>query len=150
MKAKNTAVKAAASAAVTAAAILLFIAADAVINAATDDVPSGHTSCVIRNDPNGGQDFTNYHEYYYPDPSRFVNNGDYTVVGEKEIAKLKPYFESFREWMRIEDRLGEYGFDESCVSAGDLYRLKEDGCGSFKLLYFDIESNTLYRLHEKN
>ena len=106
------------------------------------------------------QDYTDFCIYRYDSSSAIEADSKYEKVTEDDIERVAGYFTNFEMWMKEEKRLDEYSFDQSCITAGDLWYVKtKEGqpigsSGSaygkydnYTVYFFDVESLTLYFIH---
>lgn len=119
----------------------------------------GYKSSDEHFDPDGFQDYVDYCKYYYNEEfdRNFKNNEMYSEIQNEDIENIISYFDDFKGWMKIEQRMDEYDFDNSIITAGDYYHLdtKEGDFGDpdinkfvdYSLYFYDIESHTLYYIH---
>ena len=116
-----------------------------------NDVPSGYIDKTEHFQEDGAQDYTDYCKYIYESSGPFIDNKEYKIIEEGEIENIKTYFDDFESWMRECGRIDEYDFDERCISEGDYIKLitkvEEDIFANYTLWYFDVESLTLYYIH---
>lgn len=123
-----------------------------------DYVPKGYVNVEKHLDPQGFQDFTDYVVFTYDSTEPIEKDTRYTKVTAEDIEVIAGYFENFRGWMEVEDRLDEYSFDDDCISEGDYYIIKtregepigESQYGkydSYTIHFFDSEGMTLYYIH---
>ncbi len=100
-------------------------------------------------DKEGFQDYTDYCKYYYEDKYdvKFAEDKYYTKVEEENIPEIIEYFEEFEGWM-LPERANEYDFDKSQITPGDYVRIEGKGKDiSFDVYLYDIETHTLYYIH---
>ena len=116
---------------------------------ACSSIPSGFVSKEEHFQQGGFQDYTDYAKYVYESSYAFEKNSDYSPVSESDINMIKGYTDNFKDWMS--NRLSEYDFDYSSVTAGDYYRLKvkynDNPYSDYTLWFFDTETYTLYYFH---
>lgn len=121
-------------------------------------IPCDYISKEEHWDENSVPDSTDYCVYRYDSVRSFENMIDYQIIKDDEIQVLVGYFSNFREWMKVEKRLDQYSFDDSCISTGDYYfiRTKEGqsvGNGKYRrfdnysVYFFDVDTLTLYYIH---
>ncbi len=112
-------------------------------------IPEGFISSEEHWDQDGWQDFVDYAKFLYKDDSAFAVDPEYGKVTEADIPRLKGFFDNFRQWMKVEERLKEYDFDPSCLDAGDLFRLVEKypNYDDYDIWFFDSQTLTLYYFH---
>ena len=121
-------------------------------------IPSGYISKEEHFDPDGWQDYTDYCKYQYRSAVPFENDARYHAVSDDELAEILGYYENFKAWMEVADRLDEFDFAPTCINAGD-YCLIDDMEGkpigdssyrkydNYNLYYFDRETLMLYYMH---
>ena len=118
---------------------------------ACSSIPSGFVSKEEHFQQGGFQDYTDYAKYVYESSSAFEKSSDYSPVSESDINTIKGYTDNFKGWMSTDDRLSEYDFDDSCITAGDYYRLrikyKDNPYSDYTLWFFDAETYILYYFH---
>ena len=122
-----------------------------------DIIPDGYISSETYNDPDGFRDYTDYHKYFYDSSEKFEDNKNFSEVTVEEIENIKSYCDNFRDWMQALDRLDEFDFDESSITAGDYVRIVTDDADdnvdelakfdNYTLYFFDTQSLTLYYFH---
>ena len=122
-------------------------------------VPPGYINKEEHYDPHGFQDYTDYCKYRYASADAFRYSAAYRLVTAYDVDEIKGYFDDFRQWMETGKRIGEYDFDPACIGAGDYVRIEtKEGqrigrsgfyrkYDSYSLYYFDIDSLTLYYIH---
>lgn len=110
-------------------------------------IPRGYRDKQEYYDKNGFQDYTDYAKYVYPSPDAIVGNRDYRAISEEDVEVVSGYFENFRGWMS--DRLDQYDFDDGIINEGDYVRIedKDSQYGDYSVYFFDIETLTLYYIH---
>ncbi len=116
---------------------------------ASRKIPEGFISSEEHWDQDGWQDFVDYAKFLYKDDSVFAGDLEYSKVTEADIPRLKGFFDNFRQWMKVEERLNEYDFDPSCLDASDLFRLVEKypNYDDYDIWFFDSQTLTLYYFH---
>lgn len=116
-----------------------------------NDVPSGYIDKTEHFQEEGVQDYTDYCKYIYESPDPFIDNKEYKIIEEGEIENIKIYFDDFQSWMIASDRNDEYDFNKGCISEGDYIKLitkvEDDMFSNYTLYFFDVESLTLYYIH---
>ncbi|MBR5345699.1 MAG: hypothetical protein IK127_07720 [Clostridia bacterium] len=121
-------------------------------------IPAGFVSKEEHFDPHGFQDYTDYCKYQYTSTEPFRKDTRYHFITDDEIENVSGYFEDFYRWMKTENRLDEYDFNQTCISAGDyvLIKTKEgepigdsyyEKYDNYTLYFFDTESLTLFYIH---
>lgn len=123
------------------------------------DIPRGYVSKEEYFDKNGWQDFTDYCKYYYSS-TPVMEDSQYRMITESDVEDIKGYFSDFQRWMEAANRMEEYDFDESCITAGDYVRIRtKEGkpIGSeghtygkydnYTLYFLDVDSNVLFYIH---
>ena len=121
-------------------------------------IPDNYVASEEYWDKNGAQDYTDFCIYQYDSSSAIEADSSYVKVADSDIDRIKGYFFDFKQWMEVENRLDEYTFDESCISAGDycLIKTKEGqpigssvygAYDNYSVYYFDTESLVLYYIH---
>lgn len=129
----------------------------ALIKAAGNSVfysnfPSGFFAKEEHFDPDGFQDYTDYCKYLYKNAEGFEKDARFMPVSDFGVDKLKGYFDNFRGWMEIEDRLGEYDFDPSVITPDDLVQVEAEvhfsDYDNYDVYFFDRGTNTLYYIHQ--
>ena len=121
-------------------------------------IPGNYSASEKHMDPNGFQDYTDFCVYYYASPDAVSSNPLYRKVADSDTEELRGYFSDFEGFMKAEGRSEEYGFDLSCISAGD-YCCIETKEGKpiggavygkydhYTVYFFDTETCTLYYIH---
>lgn len=141
-----------------ALAILVCIAlipAFAGCGASIINIPSGYIRST-ENFSSGIQDHTDFCVYIYESANPVKNDADYSVATEEDVEILKGYFDDFKGWAELKG--GPFSYQYFGVSAGDYFiiRTKEgqpvgDGeygkYDDYSVWFFDIESLTLYYMH---
>ncbi|MBR5315756.1 MAG: hypothetical protein IKU44_03100 [Firmicutes bacterium] len=126
-----------------------------------ENIPRGYTDYAEHYDPNGFMDWSHYCWYQYKDAGSVRLPSDYQVATEKDVAKVKDYFENTRDWMQTCDRLEEYDFDSACINEGDSFLLftsegEARGSGvygkydNYTVYFFDKETARLYYINNNN
>jgi sRNA-binding regulator protein Hfq len=121
-------------------------------------IPKGYEKTEEHFDPAPTQDHVDYCKYFYNNSDLFKNNEDYETVSESDVDIVRCYFENFAGYMNAGGRLGEYDFDDSCVSEGDYVHIytkegEKIGTGEYNkydhytVYFFDTDSNVLYYIH---
>lgn len=106
----------------------------------------------------GFQDYTDYCIYRYDSADEFINSRLYDKASENDVENIRSYFDNFKGWMEAENRLDEYSFDSDFVSLGDYYHIetkegepigqgKYSKFDNYSVYLFDVETNTLYYIH---
>ena len=122
------------------------------------EIPAGYINKEEHIDLQGGQDFTDYCKYYYPNDDVSVIHNNYRTVDEADIEDIQGYFSDFARWMETEGREDDYDFDSACITPGDYVRIRtKEGTpigdsyyqkyDDYTLWFFDTESCTLYYIH---
>lgn len=122
------------------------------------EIPKGYTDKEEHYDQDGFQDYTDYAKYIYPSQEIIINDSEYEKITKDDIENIEGYFENFRNWMRVCNRLDEYDFDESIINEGDYIRIKTkegqkigdskyEKYENYSIYYFDLETLTLYYIH---
>ena len=97
----------------------------------------------------GFRKYTDYCKYYYNENADqiFAESQYYTKVAEDNICGVKKNFEDFpSEFMSEPDK---YDFDSACITEGDFYcRYSEEGI--FDVCLYDVETHTLYYIHNND
>lgn len=138
--------------------ILIFLIIGCASQADYEEIPKGYTDKEEHYEQDGFQDYTDYAKYIYPSTEIIVNNNEYGKVTKEDILIIKGYFENFHNWMKTYNRLDEYDFDESIINEGDYIRIKTkegkkigdskyEKYDNYSIYYFDIETLTLYYIH---
>ncbi len=123
-------------------------------------VISGYESKSEHYQKSGFQDYADYCVYRYNASAveNFENSEYYTQVKDRDVSRIKSYFDDFRARMEAGDRLDEYDFDSSVVNEGDFFNLYDEALdsgvagvpvvyGNYNLCLFDKETATLYYIH---
>lgn len=109
-------------------------------------------------DKDGFQDYTDFCIYRYDSADEFIDSRLYDKVFENDVENIRSYFDNFKGWMEAENRLDEYSFDSTSVSEGDYYHIetkegepigqgKYSKFDNYSVYFFDVETNTLYYIH---
>lgn len=145
--------------------LLVFIITGCSSEADYLGIPKGYIDKEEYYQEDGFQDYTDYAKYIYDTKDIIVNNKDYKKITKEDIASIKDYFKHHRKWMGA-----EYDFDESIINEGDYIRIKirlektinghieivtgdklEDlqsrQYDNYSIYFFDIETLTLYYIH---
>ena len=95
----------------------------------------------------GFRKYTDYCKYYYDQSfdATFSENSYYTAVSKDYVTVIKQYFNNFQSQFMSEP--DKYDFDSSCITEGDYYYRKEEG-GGYDVGLYDLESHTLYYIHD--
>ena len=136
--------------------LIIFLSADT--STVFKPIPAGYIAKEEHFDPDGFQDYTDYCKYRYDSAEAFRRDARYHEITQDEIENVIGYFEDFEEWMRMENRLDEYDFDLSYISAGDFLLLdtkegSEEFFGDYAkyvdytVYLFDTDTLTLYYIH---
>lgn len=116
-----------------------------------NDVPYGYIDKTEYFQEGGFQDYTDYCKYVYDSQAQFVDNKEYKKVEDSDVEGIKSYFENFESWMIELDRANEYDFDEFCIDPGDYVRVitkaEDNKFVNYTIYFFDVESLTLYYIH---
>lgn len=139
--------------------ICAFVCASCSPSTATEPIPSGYISKKEHFDRNGVQDYTDYCTYQYTSANAFQQDKRYHAISAEDVGTVAGYFDHFEQWMRAENRLSEYDFAPSCISADDyLLTVTKEGqaIGSgfygkydhYSVYFFDMETMTLYYIHQ--
>ena len=115
-------------------------------------VPNGFAKSEEHFDKEGFQDYTDFCIYQYDSADHFLGNSKYSIITDKDIENLQGYFDNFKGWMEVKDRLKEYSFDSSSISQGDYFHIEtkptsEDKYVDYDVYFFDVETLTLYYIH---
>ncbi|MBO4330507.1 MAG: hypothetical protein J5827_00360, partial [Oscillospiraceae bacterium] len=75
----------------------------------------------------GFQDYTDFCKYWYKDSKPVEEDLRFRQISQFDTETISGYFNDFRSWMEVQQRLDEYEFDVSRIDAGDyvLIRTKE-------------------------
>ena len=122
------------------------------------EIPKGYIDKEEYIDPHGGQDFTDYCKYYYPNDGVPAIHKNYQEVCEADFEEIQGYFSDFARRMETEDREGEYDFDPACITPGDYVRIRtKEGTpigdsyyqkyDNYTVWFFDTEDCVLYYIH---
>lgn len=122
-------------------------------------VPRGYTGCEEHYEEDSIQDYTDFCLYRYDSADYFTNNKAYSKIGEADIETVKEFFEDFKGVMESQERLDEYKFDTASISSGDYVRIETkeadfggetpfDNYVSYDVYFFDVETLTLYYIHD--
>ncbi len=126
---------------------------------AAKPIPAGYIGKEEHPDPDGFQDHVDFCMYRYASEEPFRQDARYHPVTGEETGEIAGYFAIFRGWMAADDRLHEYGFDPSCIGAGDYVLIEtregkpigQDGrygkYDCYSVYFFDVGSLTLYYIH---
>lgn len=95
----------------------------------------------------GFRKYTDYCKYYYDEEADqiFAENEYYTKVSKDYIILVKDYFDNFPSEFMSEPE--KYDFDSSCVTEDD-YFYKNSQNGDYDVCLYDVESHTLYYIHD--
>lgn len=118
-------------------------------------IPNGYINKEEHYDVNGFQDYTDYAKYTYYSKDIILNNNDYKKVTSNDFESIKNYLENFRGWMETDNRLDEYDFDENIINEGDYFCIINENdkeinylnYDNYSIYYFDVETLTLYYMH---
>ena len=121
-------------------------------------IPRGYTAKEEHFEKDAWQDSTDYCKYFYASPEPFEKDGRYRLITEDDVAELQGFFADFANWMELQDRMGEYDFDDSVLRAGNLvYIQTREGQPIGDAIYgkyddysigvFDVENCVLYYIH---
>ena len=125
---------------------------------AQKSVPFGYTDCEEHFDPLGFMDWTDYCWYQYDSADKFTHREGYQKVTEKDIIRVKGYFDDTQRVLEGSGRSDEYDFAPACISAGDYMKLtttegqlRGNNTGkrygrydNYELYFFDQETLRLY------
>ena len=117
-------------------------------------IPMGYIDKEEYYQEDGFQDYIDYAKYIYPFKSMIIYNHKYEKITKDNIDKIKEYFLEF-SFSLSKELKKVYDFDENIISEGDYVRIKcvkeyKDNLTIFgkyedlEILYFDIETKTLY------
>ena len=121
-------------------------------------IPDGYIDKEEYYDKDGFQDYTDYAKYVYDSKDVIISNEDYKKLKQDDIQNIVGYFEDFSVLMESADRLSEFDFDISNINEGDYIKIKTKegqkiGNGkygkydNYSVYFFDVESLTLYYIH---
>ena len=118
-------------------------------------IPDGYIDKKEYYDKDGFQDYTDYAKYLYASKDVIINNKEYKKIEQDDIQNIIGYFEDFSGWMKAADRLSEFNFDINNINEGDYVKIKTKegqkvGNGkydNYSIYFFDIETLTLYYIH---
>ena len=107
----------------------------------------------------GFQDYTNYHKYYYDNSEKvkkkLENSIYFKPVSDEDFAEITAYFNNFEGWLQWVDFEDKYDFDMKLVDKNDFWYVKskyaqeseDEKFYDYDLYFFDIQSMTLYYIH---
>lgn len=104
----------------------------------------------------GFQDYTDYSEYHFNDRTieKFKDSKWYTQVTDEDVDYIKSYFENFERWLDHCWYADNYSFDkDEQINAGDYFRIynrydaEEKKYYNYDVYYVDLETNTVYFIH---
>ena len=121
-------------------------------------IPDGYIDKEEYYDKDGFQDYTDYAKYVYDSKDVIISNEDYKKLKQDDIQNIVGYFEDFSVFMESADRLSEFDFDINNINEGDYIKIKTKegqkiGNGkygkydNYSVYFFDVESLTLYYIH---
>lgn len=121
-------------------------------------IPDGYIDKEEYYDKDGFQDYTDYAKYVYDSKDVIISNEDYKKLKQDDIQNIVGYFEDFSVLMESADRLSEFDFDINNINEGDYIKIKTKegqkiGNGkygkydNYSVYFFDVESLTLYYIH---
>ncbi len=122
-------------------------------------IPKEYADAELHFDPEGIQDHTDFCIYRYESIDAFDKIPQYQKVKEKDIEEIKGYLQNFKSFMEAQNRLSEYTFDETGLTAGDLFfvetkegeKIGEDSqyekYDHYTLYLLDVDTKTLYYFH---
>lgn len=103
----------------------------------------------------GFQDFTNYCKYYFSkdDVEKITNNRYLNPVTNDNIAELNGYFDDFESWIEFVDYKEKYDFKRDIIDTEDYFyiendeTIKEHKYWDYNVYFFDVQTKTLYFIH---
>ena len=121
-------------------------------------IPDGYIDKEEYYDKDGFQDYTDYAKYMYDSKDVIISNKEYKKIEQDDVQDVVGYFEDFSVLMESADRLSEFDFDISNINEGDYIKIKTKegqkiGNGkygkydNYSVYFFDVESLTLYYIH---
>ncbi len=121
-------------------------------------IPKGYIDSQEYFDKDGFQDYTDYAKYIYSSKNVIVDNKEYKKITSEDIENIIGYFDNFHDWMETSNRLNEYDFEKSIINEGDYIKIitkegknignaKYEKYDDYSVYFFDIETNTLYYIH---
>lgn len=131
-------------------------------NANFAEIPEGHIDKEEYYQKDGFQAYTDYAKYIYPSKEIIINNNKFKKIKEEDIKIINDYLENFDSWASGREWLSEYNnFDKSIINVGNYVRIKtKEGEKSGNYIYgkyisysiylFDVETSTLYYMHNNN
>jgi hypothetical protein len=118
-----------------------------------NEIPEGYIDKEEHYQQEGFKDYTDYAKYVYSSDDIIINDIDYKEVVSTDIEEVKRYFDDIYHWMEIDNRLDEFDFDTNCIDAGDYVRIidkSEKNNTNYSVYFFDIDTLTLYYVHNNN
>ena len=121
-------------------------------------IPDGYIDKEEYYDKDGFQDYTDYAKYLYASKDVIINNKEYKKIEQDDIQNIIGYFEDFSGWMKAADILSEFNFDINNINEGYYVKIKtKEGqkitngkygkYDNYSIYFFDIETLTLYYIH---
>ena len=123
-------------------------------------IPIGYISKEEYYQEDGFQDYTDYAKYIYSSDIFIKINNKFRKLREEDVNNIKSYFDNFDYYVRKE-WASKYKFDKSIITEGDYVRIKtkegEPRANSiygkydyYSICFFDMETLTLYYIHNDN
>lgn len=108
-------------------------------------------------------DFSIYNKYYYDEymDQKFIDSGLYQKVEEINIQYISEYFDYIKRQFKNEGMGDGFDFDNNVITVGDYFhistkegqKISDAEYGKFdiyKVYLYDMETHTLYFIHEKS
>lgn len=135
--------------------ILILLMSCGCSNYRMNEIPEGYIDKDEHYQQKGFQDYTDYAKYVYSDDMVIKNNPDYKELTNEDIIKIQKYFDDTYTWLENQNRLNEFDFDNNYINEGDYIRIvdkSEDDNNriNYSIYFFDVETLTLYYIHNDN
>lgn len=135
--------------------ILMLTMLSACSNYKMNEIPEGYTDKEEHYQQKGFRDYTDYAKYVYSSDDVIKTDENYKEITSTDIDKIKKYFNDVYNWMEKEKRLDEFDFDSNCINEGDYVRIidkyeKEKNKTNYSVYFFDIDTLTLYYVHNNS